>query len=196
MADIETSVVISAQIDGLQSGMEAASSSVQAATDAMRGQFVGLGAAAQQAQSQLGAAAAQIGSSIDALQARAASLAGSIGEGMNPYAGAGGSGNAGSGAAQSGRDEMAALNGDEKVTGAVFARKKAAIEASAELGQVSRTQEIAELQGLLDTNQDRSWAKPMLQAVGGRNHARHHGPLSGERRALSRPHQGALPHPL
>ncbi len=151
MADIETSVVISAQIDSLQSGMEVASSSVQAATDAMRAQFSGLGTAAQQAQSQLSAAAAQIGSSIDALQARAGGLAGSIGDGMLPYAAAGGSGVAGSRAARSGRDEIAALNGDEKVTGAVYARKKASIEASAELGRVSRTQEIAELQGLLDT---------------------------------------------
>ena len=42
MADLETSVVISAQIDGLRSGMEAASNSVQAATDAMRAQLAGL----------------------------------------------------------------------------------------------------------------------------------------------------------
>ena len=49
MADIETSVVISAQIDGLRSGMEAASNSVQAATDAMRTQLAGLGDIARQA---------------------------------------------------------------------------------------------------------------------------------------------------
>jgi hypothetical protein len=59
MADIETSVVISAQIDGLRSGMEAAANSVQAATDAMRAQLVGLGDIAQQAQSQLNAATAK-----------------------------------------------------------------------------------------------------------------------------------------
>jgi hypothetical protein len=151
MADIETSVVISAQTDGLQSGMEVASSSVQAATDAMRAQLAGLGVAAQQAQAQLGAAAAQIGSSIGALQTGAASLAGSIGNGMVPYGGADDSGNAGSGGAQGGREGLAALNGDEKVTGAIYARKKAEIEATAELGRVSRTQELAELQGLLDT---------------------------------------------
>ena len=58
MADIETSVVISAQTDDLQSGMEAASNSVQVATDSMRAQFAGLGAAAQQAQSQINVAAA------------------------------------------------------------------------------------------------------------------------------------------
>ena len=61
MADIETSVVISAQTDDLQSGMEAASNSVQVATDAMRTQFAGLGAAAQQVQSQISTASAQVG---------------------------------------------------------------------------------------------------------------------------------------
>src|SRR5208337_3032321 len=84
MADIETSVVISAQTDDLQSGMEAASNSVQVATDAMRAQFAGLGTAAQQAQSQINAAAAQVGSNIGALQSKAASLAGSVGDGMIP----------------------------------------------------------------------------------------------------------------
>src|ERR1700745_3972672 len=90
MPDIETSVVISAQTDGLQSGMEAASSSVQAATDAMRAQFAGLGAAAQQAQTQISAASAQVGSSIGALQAKAANLAGSVGDGMLPNLAVGG----------------------------------------------------------------------------------------------------------
>src|SRR6516162_6835864 len=82
MADIETSVVISAQTDDLQSAMEAASNSVQVATDAMRAQFAGLGAAAQQAQSQVNTAAAQVGSSIGALQSKAAGLAGSVGDGL------------------------------------------------------------------------------------------------------------------
>ena len=50
MADIETSVIISAQIDSLRSGMEAAASSVQTATDAMRTQLAGLGDIAQQAE--------------------------------------------------------------------------------------------------------------------------------------------------
>jgi hypothetical protein len=86
MSDIETSVVISAQTDDLQSAMEAASNSVQAATDAMRAQFAGLGAAAQQAQSQINTAAAQVGSSIGALQSKAAGLAGSVGDGMLPNA--------------------------------------------------------------------------------------------------------------
>src|SRR6516162_10134810 len=82
MPDIETSVVISAQTDQLQSGLEAASNSVQAATDAMRAQFAGLGTAAQQAQSQVNTAAAQVGSSIGALQSKAAGLAGSVGDAM------------------------------------------------------------------------------------------------------------------
>jgi len=84
MADIETSVVISAQIDGLRSGMEAAANSVQAATDAMRAQLAGLGDIAQQAQSQLSAATGQVGSGIGALQSQAASLAGSMGVGALP----------------------------------------------------------------------------------------------------------------
>src|SRR5438270_3656244 len=89
MADIETSVVISAQIDGLRSGMEAASNSVQAATDAMRTQLAGLGDIAQQAQSQLNAATGQIGTGIGALQTKAAGLAGSIAAGMTPRSGLG-----------------------------------------------------------------------------------------------------------
>jgi len=92
MADIETSVVISAQIDGLRSGMEAAANSVQAATDAMRAQLSGLGDIAQQAQSQLSAATGQIGSGIGALQTKTAGLAGSMGAGMVPSTGLGGGG--------------------------------------------------------------------------------------------------------
>ena len=84
MADIETSVVISAQIDGLRSGMEAASNSVQAATDAMRAQLAGLGDIAQQAQSQLNAATSQIGTGVGALQTKTADLAGSLGAGIAP----------------------------------------------------------------------------------------------------------------
>jgi len=89
MADLETSVVISAQIDGLRSGMEAASNSVQAATDAMRAQLAGLGDIAQQAQSQLNAATGQIGNGVGALQTKAADLAESIGAGMSPSSGLG-----------------------------------------------------------------------------------------------------------
>jgi hypothetical protein len=81
MANLETSVVISAQIDGLRSGMEAASNSVQAATDAMRAQLAGLGDIAQQAQAQLNAATGQIGTGVGSLQSKAADIAGSIATG-------------------------------------------------------------------------------------------------------------------
>jgi hypothetical protein len=97
MADIETSVVISAQTDDLQSGMEAAANSVQAATDAMKAQFASLGAAAQQAQSQIGATVAQIGATIGTLQSKVASLAGSVGDSVIPNVAADGQGPAGSG---------------------------------------------------------------------------------------------------
>ena len=95
MADIETSIVISAQIDGLRSGMEAAANSVQTATDAMRTQLAGLGDIAQQVQSQLTAATGQIGTGIGALQSRTSDLAGSIGAGMMPSSGAGDAGASG-----------------------------------------------------------------------------------------------------
>jgi hypothetical protein len=101
MSDIETSVVISAQTDDLQSGMEAASNSVQVATDAMRAQFAGLGAAAQQAQSQINAAAAQVGSSIGTLQSKTANFAGQIGDSLMPNSGGADSRNFGQGAARS-----------------------------------------------------------------------------------------------
>src|SRR6266851_7667939 len=86
MADIETSVVISAQTDDLQSGMETAANSVQAATDAMRARFADMGTTAQQAQLQISGASAQVGSSIGDLQEKTASLARSIGEGITPNA--------------------------------------------------------------------------------------------------------------
>jgi hypothetical protein len=89
MADIETSVVISAQIDGLRSGMEAATSSVQAATDAMRTQLAGLGDIAQQAQGQLNSATGQIETGIGALQTKVAALSGSMGARITSSGGAG-----------------------------------------------------------------------------------------------------------
>jgi hypothetical protein len=77
LADIETSVAITARTGDLQTGMQTAANSVEAATDAMRAHLAGLGAAAQQAQAQVSGAAAQIGSTLGALQAKAANLAGS-----------------------------------------------------------------------------------------------------------------------
>jgi hypothetical protein len=115
MADLETSVVISAQIDGLRSGMEAASNSVQAATDAMRAQLAGLGDIAQQAQSQLNAATGQIGTGIGALQTKAADLAGSTGAGMTPNGGLGGAFSVVQVSPASGNDNNTAA--DEKLWG-------------------------------------------------------------------------------
>jgi hypothetical protein len=149
MPDIETSVVISAQTDGLQSGMEAASSSVQAATDAMRAQFAGLGAAAQQAQTQISAASAQVGSSIGALQAKAANLAGSVGDGMLPNLAVGGR-NERQLATQDERDQLNRLGADQKITDEKFARHRAAIENEAALGRLSATEAIRQQQDLLD----------------------------------------------
>jgi hypothetical protein len=131
MTDIETSVVISAQTDELQSGLEAAANSVQAATDAMRAQFAGLGAAAQQAQTQISTASAQVGSSIGALQARAASMAGSV-------------------ATQDERDQINRLSADQKITDDKFARYKAAIQNEAAFGKLSATEAIGQEQDLLD----------------------------------------------
>ena len=84
MADIETSVVIRAETDDLQSGLETAANAVRAATETMRAQFTDMGAAAQQAQSQISNATTQVGSSIDELHQRAASLAGSVSESVIP----------------------------------------------------------------------------------------------------------------
>ncbi len=86
MADLETSVVISAQTDDLQSGMEAAANAVRAATGEMQAQFANMGVAAQQAQLHISDATTQVGSSIGELQQKAASLAGSVSESVIPNA--------------------------------------------------------------------------------------------------------------
>jgi hypothetical protein len=80
MADIETSVVIRAETDDLQSGLETAADAVRAAAETIRAQFADIGAAAQQAQSQISNATTQVESSIDELQQKAAGLAGSVSE--------------------------------------------------------------------------------------------------------------------
>src|SRR4029077_6814435 len=84
MTDIETRVVISAETDDLQSGLETATDAVRAATQAMHAQFADMGVAAQQAQSQISDATTRVGSSIGELQQKAASLAGSISESVVP----------------------------------------------------------------------------------------------------------------
>lgn len=149
MADIETSIVISANTDDLQSGMEAAANSVQAATDAIRAQFTWLGAAAQQVQLQITTASAQVGSSIGALQARAAGLAGSIGDGLIPNIPMGGRSD-NQLAAQNERDQLNQLSADQKVTDAKFANYKALIDDEAALGQISANEQIRQEQDLLD----------------------------------------------
>jgi hypothetical protein len=115
MADIETSVVISAQIDGLRSGMESAANSVQAATDAMRTQLAGLGDIAQQAQSQLTTATGQIGNSIGALQSKSADLTASMGAGIMPSSGLGDGGISGSNQAGSSPRNQQDATSDEKL---------------------------------------------------------------------------------
>jgi hypothetical protein len=107
LADIETSVAITAQTGDLQSGMQTAASAVETATEAMKAQFAGLGAAAQQAQSHISAAAAQIGSTVGALQAKAANLAGSAGSGVAQMTAAGAKGgqSAGISVAQAGASQ-------------------------------------------------------------------------------------------
>lgn len=132
MADIETSVAITARTEDLQSGMQTAANAVQPATEAMKAQLAGLGTAAQQAQSYITAAAAQIGSTIGALQAKAANLSVSAASGMGSIAAAasshgqgggrsliqvGGSGQSGGGAqsrVQEWRAELQSQLGDEQ----------------------------------------------------------------------------------
>jgi hypothetical protein len=226
VADIETSVAITTQTDGLQSGLKTAADAVGAATGSMKAQFTDLASAAQRAQANIGTAAAQIGSTISALQAKAANLSGAT----KTTGGSGNSGNSGeqfrgisvreqsSGGAsrdsasqvqtwraelqsqlaeeqsfyneskaeelafwqdkvalteagskdrlavesniyqlekqialQNERDTLASLAADEKVADAVYARKKAAIEEQAALGEISASEEIAQLNNALDS---------------------------------------------
>lgn len=149
MADIETSVAITAQTDDLQSGMQRAASSVETATEAMKAQFAGLGAAARQAQSHIGAAAGQIGSTLGALQAKAANLAGSAGSGVAQLATASRPGGGISVTEVSG-NSLASLNADQRVDDAGYARQKAAIQQQSRTGDVSGSEEIAQLSDLLD----------------------------------------------
>jgi hypothetical protein len=126
--------------EDLQSGMQTAANSVESATEAMKAQLVGLGTAAQQAQSYITAAAAQIGSTIGALQAKAANLSASAASGVGSIAAAasshgqggggsvipaGGSSQSGGGAqsrVQEWRAELQSQLGDEQ---AFFADSKA-----------------------------------------------------------------------
>jgi hypothetical protein len=82
VADIETSVAVTAQTDDLQSGLAQAADAVASASASMVAQFSDLGSAARQAQDQITAATAQIGSALQSLQGKAAGLAGSVGGGI------------------------------------------------------------------------------------------------------------------
>ena len=149
MADIETSVAITAQTDDLQSGMQRAANSVETAAGAMKAQFAGLGAAARQAQSHIGTAAGQIGSTLGALQAKAANLAGSAGSGVARLATAG-RGGAGISVTEVSGNPLASLNAAQRVDDAAYARQKAAIQQQSRTGDVSGSEEIAQLSDLLD----------------------------------------------
>lgn len=149
MADIETSVAITAQTDGLQSGMQRAANSLETATGTMKAQFAGLGAAARQAQSQIGAAARQIGSTLGALQVKAANLAGSAGSGVARLAAAG-RGGAGISVTEVSDNPLASLNAAQRVDDAAYARQRAAIQQQSRTGDASGSEEIAQLSDLLD----------------------------------------------
>jgi len=191
MAGIETSVVISAQTDGLQSGLEAASNSVQVATDAMRTQLAGLGSAALQAQSQISTAAAQVGSSIGAwraelqeqLLAEQSFFGQSKSEELAFWQDKLALTQAGSSArlaverniyelekqlaVQAERDQLDQLKADQKVTDAKFANYKAAIDDQAALGQISATEQVRQEQDLLDLkwSYDQAYYEKKLDAA-------------------------------
>ncbi len=222
MADLQTSIAITARTDGLQSGLAAAANAVGDAAGSMTAQFDALGAAAQQAQARITAAAAQIGTTINALQAttsgltaplanlgrgdgaRAAQLPGISVREASDQSAQGTTSQlaawraelqgrlsdeqsffasskaeelafwqdklaltaAGSKeqfavesniyelekqlAAERERDALAALSAEERSAEAAYARRKATLGEQAALGQISSTQQIAELEDSLD----------------------------------------------
>jgi hypothetical protein len=74
VADIETSVAITAQVDDLLSGMKSAADAVETAVETIKAQFSDLSSVAQNARSEIAATATQIESTIGALQANTVSL--------------------------------------------------------------------------------------------------------------------------
>lgn len=78
MADIETSIAITAQVDDLLSGMKSAADAVETAVEAIKAQFSDLSSVAQAARSDIAATATQIESTIGTLQANTASLTGPL----------------------------------------------------------------------------------------------------------------------
>ena len=78
MADIQTSVAITAQVDDLLSGMKSAADAVETTVGAIKAQFSDLSSVAQKARSDITATATQIESTIGALQITTANLAGPL----------------------------------------------------------------------------------------------------------------------
>jgi hypothetical protein len=147
VADLETSVAITAQTDDLRSGMAQAADSVAAATTAISLQFAELGDAARQAQDQISAATAQIGSSLSALQTRAANLVGSVNGAMGDLAGSVASSSQFPGIAVSEQDSTA---DQQRLLAAAYSQQKSEIGDAASVGDISRSQEIASLKDALD----------------------------------------------
>ncbi len=79
MADIETSIAITAQTDDLLSGMRSAADAVQATVDGIKSQFADLSSVAQQTQTDIATASTQVKSAISELQVSTAQLAGLAG---------------------------------------------------------------------------------------------------------------------
>jgi hypothetical protein len=169
VADIRTSVIISAQTDELQAGIEAAARSVQSATDAMRAQFASLGTAADKAHSQVAQAAAQIGSAVGSLQSRTAGLAGSLGGNtLGTTGGAGGSGAAESRVAEwraALQQQLAAEQkffGDSRSEELVFWQDKLALTSAGSKEQLAVENNIYQLEKQLAVERERD----QLNAIG------------------------------
>ncbi|MGA8758831.1 MAG: hypothetical protein WB611_21475 [Stellaceae bacterium] len=84
MADIETSVAITAQVDDLLSGMKSAADAVETAVEAIKAQFSDLSTVAQEARNNIATTSAQIESTIGALQANTVSPTGPLQMAMSP----------------------------------------------------------------------------------------------------------------
>ena len=79
-------------------------------------------------------------------------------------------------AVQGERDALSMLDADEKVSNAIYARKRAAIQADAELGKVSANQELASCETCSRPNGpstritlQKSWQQPRTTSVRGKN---------------------------
>ncbi len=158
MADIEASVAITAQTDGLGSGLQQAADAVSTATAVINARLTTLGTAAQQAQEQIKAAAAQIGSSLGALQTRADNLAHSVSADIGGIGGALSSGNQFPGMSfvldRESEPEDASIAPQQQLAAEAYQRKQAAISEQAALDATAHKDEVARLQDALDTEWD------------------------------------------